>query len=391
MRILVNTLFTVPGSQSGAVQTVTGALLFHLAQAIHEFGGTLFLLVSRTNAAYWRKVCPNVNFVMFPSQTHNRFIRIAIEQVACNWAIRKVCADVFYSSSGSLPYISLSCKTVVYLQNIQFFHHNEFYSPETLRTSWPNWLLKYWAQDCYNRWTCINSLKRATEVIAVSKTMAFEAKKYTKINRQRPVHIIPYGLNGVFNPNRNVARQTPEPYIISVSSLLPHKNYEACVRIFARLKHCYQVKHNLILIGSGPTRYVQSLKDLATELHIGGSVKFMGHVPHENLPNWYVHADAFVLTSACESFGLPIIEAMASGTPVLVSNLSGLPETVGNAALIEDPGKIEDFAEKLHSVLTNESLRLSLRQEGLERAKGFSWEKTAHSTIRVMRQAYSSH
>ena len=156
------------------------------------------------------------------------------------------------------------------------------------------------------------------------------------------------------------------------------------------LKHRYEVSHDLIIVSSGPDKYVQYLKNLATELQIGDSVKFMGHVPHQSLPGWYAHADVFMLTSACESFGLPVIEAMACGTPVLVSNLSGLPETVGGAGIIEDPARTEAFADQLHCVLTDEDLRHRLRQRGLERAAEFSWERTAQATIDVMQKALSS-
>ncbi len=386
MRVLVNALFTVPNVQFGAVQTVTEALLSHLVKAANDLGAELFILVSCTNAMYWQQILPNGNFVVLPFPTHNRFVRVAIEQVACHWAVQRIHADVFYSSSGALPSVPLLCKTVVYLQNLLFFHLDEFYSRRTLNLSWLEWFLCYRAWGFYSRWACINSLKRATEVIAVSKVMALEAEKHAGVVRQHPIHVVPYGVNAAFCPDTMV-RLVQRPYILSVSSIVPHKNYEACLKIFASLKHRYEVPHDLYILGSGPDKYVASLKYLAAELQIGGSVKFMGHVPHKSLPGWYAHADAFMLTSACESFGLPVIEAMAHGTPVLISNLSGLPETAGNAGIVEDPARTETFADQLHRVLTDEELRQRLRQRGLERAAEFSWERTARATMNVMQKA----
>lgn len=390
MCVIVNALFTVPRVQFGAIQTVTEALFSHLVKASNELGAELFMLVSRTNAAYWRQILPNVELLVLQFPTHNQFVRVAIEQVACHWAVQKTHADVFYSSSGALPSLPLPCKTVAYLQNILFFHFDEFYSRRITNLSWPEWFLRYRVQDFYSRWACTHSLKHATEVIAVSRTMALEAEKYTGVVRQRPIRVVPYGVSVAFGPDTSMARPVQRPYVLSVSSVVPHKNYEACIQIFASLRHRYQVPHNLCILGSGPDNYMQSLENLATELQTGDSVKFMGHVPHQSLPDWYAHADAFMLTSACESFGLPVIEAMASGTPVMVSNLSGLPETVGGAGGVEDPARTEAFADQLYRVLTDEALRQRLRQRGLERAGEFSWKRTAQATMDVMQKALNS-
>ena len=390
MRVLVNALFTVPKVQFGAVKTVTEALFSHLVKAGNELEAELFMLVSRTNAAYWQQILPDVQFLVLPFPTHNQFVRIAVEQVACHWAVQKVRADVFYSSSGALPSIPLSCKTVVFLQNLLFFHFNKFYNRKILKVSWSEWFLRYQAGASYRRWACINSLKHASEAIANSKTMALEAEKHTGVVRQRPIRVIPLGVNAAFRPDTSVVQPVQGPYVLSVSSIVPHKNYEACLKIFASLKQRYEVPHDLIILGSGPDRYVQSLRNLATELQIDDSVEFMGHIPHHRLPGWYAHANAFVLTSACESFGLPVIEAMASGTPVLVSNLSGLPETAGDAGIVEDPARTEVFADKLYRVLTDKELRQQLRRQGLKRAAEFSWERTARATIDVMQKALNS-
>ena len=118
---------------------------------------------------------------------------------------------------------------------------------------------------------------------------------------------------------------------------MPHKNFEACLRVFATLKRRHNVPHTLVIVGAGTPQYVQSLHALAAELKIADCVIFSGNVAHDALPAWYAHAGAFILTSACESFGLPVIEAMAAGTPVVVSGLSGLPDTVGTAGVVCSP------------------------------------------------------
>ncbi len=383
MRILVNALFTVPQSHYGAVRTVTEALLSHLSAASTAIGDRLFILVSRSNVDYWKHLCPEAEFVLVPFNTRNQVARVALEQVACIWAVRKIKADVFYSSSGALPFTRLPCKTVVYFQNILFFHFDEFYSRSRVRASRTKWLLSHKAQNSYSRIAFVNSMKRADEVIAVSRTMAFEAEQYTGIRRS--MHIVPYGVHEGFGPHNGHARPISEAYVLSVSSVVPHKNYEAAIEMFASLKRRYQVPHVLVIIGAGPTKYVQSLKDLAATLRIGASVRLVGHVEHQHLPAWYEHADAFVLTSACESFGLPIIEAMATGVPVVASKLSGLPETVGLAGILEDPAETDKFADQLYRALTDQELRQGLQSRGLKRAAEFTWSRTANATLNIMK------
>lgn len=383
MRIVVNALFTAPSFHSGAVQTVTAGLLSHLSKASPGIGAKLFILVSRTNVDYWKQLCPEAEFVLVPFSTRNQAARIALEQVACNWAVRKTKADVFYSSSGALPFTSLPCKTVVYFQNILFFHFDEFYSRSKLGLSRTRWLLSQKAQDLYSQRVLLNSMKSADEVIANSKTMAREAEQYTGIRRR--MHIVPYGVHEGFGRHKGHDRPISEPYLLSVSSLVPHKNYEASIEIFANLKRRYQIPHVLVIIGTGPSSYVQSLKNLAATLKIEASVRFLGQVEHEHLPAWYEHTDAFMLTSACESFGLPLMEAMAAGVPVVASKLSGVPETVGSAGIVEDPAETDKFADQLYRVLTDQELRQRLQGLGLKRAAEFTWSRTADATLNIMK------
>ena len=227
-------------------------------------------------------------------------------------------------------------------------------------------------------------MKWATEVIAVSEWMAFELQEYTGIMRERPVHVVPGGLSNVFNQNISTNISTKTPYILSVSSVLPHKNYESCVKIFASLKSRYKVPHILFVIGLGPKEYVASLKKLSFDLEVNDSVYFMGPIVHIELAKWYIQADAFILTSLCESLGFTVIEAMASGIPVIVSNKSGLPDTVANAGIIEDPFKTDVFADKLFKLLDDNNLREKYVQMGLKRASEFSWDKAAKDTMDII-------
>jgi len=214
--------------------------------------------------------------------------------------------------------------------------------------------------------------------------MALEAEKYTDVVHQRSFRVVQYGVNKIFRPNVSMARPVPYPYVLSVSGVVPHKNFEDSIKVFASLRQRYKVPHVLYIIGAGPEKYVQSLKNLAIKLHIGNSINFMGSVPNQSLPGWYAYASAFMLTSGCESFGLPVIEAMASGTPVIVSNKSGLPDTVSNAGIIEDPFNTDIFADKLYQLLYDKKLREKFIKLGIKRASEFCWEKAAKDTMEII-------
>jgi glycosyltransferase involved in cell wall biosynthesis len=123
----------------------------------------------------------------------------------------------------------------------------------------------------------------------------------------------------------------------------------------------------------------ETVKQLGLENH----VHFMGFVPEDELPALYNGADLFVFPSLYEGFGLPVLEAMACGTPVITSNVSSLPEVAGNAALLVDPYNVDELADAMRRILSDPALAADLRARGLERAQQFSWERTAQETLAV--------
>lgn len=127
----------------------------------------------------------------------------------------------------------------------------------------------------------------------------------------------------------------------------------------------------------------EKLEKLIKELNLKEDVIFLGYVPTEELPKFYNAADLFVYPSLYAGFGLPPLEAMACGTPVITSNLSSLPEVVGNAGIMINPYDKNQLVKAMYKVLTDKNLRENLIKKGLERAKIFNWEKAARETLRV--------
>lgn len=174
----------------------------------------------------------------------------------------------------------------------------------------------------------------------------------------------------------------PSNFILYLGTIEPRKNVLAIVRAYALLPQQLQVRYGLILCG----RLGWLSDPIATEikaLRSQGKIRMIGYVPHEALPVLYNMADLFVFPSFYEGFGLPPLEAMACGVPVITSDVSSLPEVVGNAGIMIDPAEIGQLAEAMEKVLGNEKLRKSMITKGYERVKKFSPEYTASQILRV--------
>jgi glycosyltransferase involved in cell wall biosynthesis len=147
---------------------------------------------------------------------------------------------------------------------------------------------------------------------------------------------------------------------------------------------CDRVPHDLVLVGK-KEGFITGDHLVAQEAHrLGGRVKFTGYVDDQQLRQYFAHADAMVFPSLYEGFGLPPLEAMAAGCPVLVSNAGPMPEVCGDAALYCDPRRPEDIAAKLLGLMSDAELQDRLRRQGYERARGFTWDRCVRQTCEVI-------
>jgi glycosyltransferase involved in cell wall biosynthesis len=178
--------------------------------------------------------------------------------------------------------------------------------------------------------------------------------------------------------------QLNAPFVLYTGNIKPHKNLERLIEAFNLLRQAPDLKNvQLLIIGDEISKYA-SLRRAVHRYKLHKHVRFFGFVSDQTLAALYRLADAFVFPSLYEGFGLPPLEAMASGTPVITSNVSSLPEVVGDAALMIDPYDPTAIADAMRRVLTDAALRADLRARGLERARSFSWERS----IRRVRQIY---
>ncbi|MCI5149533.1 MAG: glycosyltransferase family 1 protein [Candidatus Electrothrix sp. MAN1_4] len=177
-------------------------------------------------------------------------------------------------------------------------------------------------------------------------------------------------------------------YVLTVGRLEPRKNVVGLLHAFHALKTRHALPQKLVIAGMKDFKY-QEIFDTVENLQMADEVIFTGRIAQKDLPGLYNGADVFVYPSFAEGFGIPPLEAMSCGTPVVCSNTSSLPEVVGRAAVTIDPHDIEGLSNALYEVLTNDDLKLRLRQKGLQRAKKFSWHRSAEIALKCYEQVGS--
>ena len=176
------------------------------------------------------------------------------------------------------------------------------------------------------------------------------------------------------------------PFFLFVGTVQPRKNVANILRAFDRLKQRAAIPHQLIVIGKLGWGYEEALR-VRDESKWREDIRLLNYVPKDHLLSFYNAAEALVWPSYYEGIGLPLLEAMACGTPVITSDRGSMKETAGDAALLVDPDDPDDIAERMREVAEDEALRGSLRRRGLDRAAQFSWRKTASETLAALRGA----
>jgi glycosyltransferase involved in cell wall biosynthesis len=226
--------------------------------------------------------------------------------------------------------------------------------------------------------------RKARLIITNSEYSKWEIVRHLGISEDR-IRVTPLAASPEFRPvaGQPAGWQAEEPYFLYVGNLEPRKNLERLIEAFARMP---QKEHRLVIVGN-PWYHGGAAEQRARALGLNGRVKFLGYVPRENLPGLFSGAAAFVYPSLLEGFGLPIVEAMACGAPVITSNNSSMKEVAGEAAVLVDPRNVREITEALARVAEDGALRRELTRKGLIRAAEFSWEKTASLTLEAYREA----
>lgn len=237
-----------------------------------------------------------------------------------------------------------------------------------------------------------DSIRRASRVIAVSEDTKNDIVNILKVSPDK-IKVIYEAADPCYttisqsDSFRHIFKKysVQLPYLFFVGEISPHKNLSRFLKAFNGVKY---KDYNLVIVGKSHSDYRKPFH-LIENLQIENRVKFLGSVPKVDLVYLYNAATVFVLPSLYEGFGIPVLEAMACGTPVITSNVSSLPEVAGNSALLVDPYDVESMTDAIEQVLGSPSLQQRLREQGLKWVKEFSWSKTAGETIKLYKEAYN--
>jgi glycosyltransferase involved in cell wall biosynthesis len=251
--------------------------------------------------------------------------------------------------------------------------HPEWFS--TRFSGWYSWLLPRLA-------------RRVEHIITIS-----EYTKYRIVERLRvapeKITVIPNGVDRRFSPRsaeeiqavRDALGITAPSYLLCVGSLEPRKNLVRLLMAWRRIQSRVAGETELVVAGAAGDSRV--FRVLSTEADRTGT-HFTGYVPEEYLPALYSGALALVYPSLYEGFGLPPLEALACGTPVITSDRTSLPEVVGDSAVFVNPENTDSIAEGMWRIFSSQRLRAILREKGMKRSQGFTWERSASETLRLL-------
>ncbi|MBI4498383.1 MAG: glycosyltransferase family 4 protein [Chloroflexi bacterium] len=281
--------------------------------------------------------------------------------------------DIFHAPDYALPPLRRS-KGIVTVHDLGFVRNPAWYVPALTR---------------YLSRAVPDAVRRADLVLADSVATKQDLVAWLGIAPER-VAVVYGGVAPHFQPRRDAAavRQIreryglPGPYLLSVSTLEPRKNLVRLLEAYAQLRARRSPVPDLAIAG-GRGWLFEEIDRRTEELALGGAVRFLSYVPDADLPALLSLAEALVFPSLYEGFGLPPLEAMACGTPVVASTAPCLPEVLGDAALLVDPLDVEGLANALGRVLEDRSLRAALIARGHERAQAFRWDRAARDVLAV--------
>ncbi len=354
--------------RSAGVSNYNAQLLRHLPAAAPDLRLVAFAGDRRFTPA------PGVTVRRPAWSTRSPLARIAWEQSALALASRRV--DLLHGSVYASPVLA-ACPTVITVHDLTFVHQAAMLRP---------------FNRVYLRLITRLSARRAARVIATSEHTRRELMDWLALPPGRVV-AVPNGVSEEFAPAAPTAVEAfrqqhglPARFVLFVGTLEPRKNLVRLIEAFARARASLHDETYLVIAGSRGWYYEQIFAHAAS-LDQGAAILFPGFVSAEALPWWYRAAAVFVYPSLYEGFGLPVLEAMASGTAVITSNTSSLPEVVGDAALSVDPTDVDALAAALVRLLNDETLRGQLSAAGVRQAAQFSWRRCAQETVAVYREA----
>jgi glycosyltransferase involved in cell wall biosynthesis len=299
--------------------------------------------------------------------------------LASQWRLRQIAQhegfSLFHTPHYPMPYC-LPCPVVATLHDL---------TPWLVRGAVTGWRTRYlfWLLMHLAAW-------RSTAVITGSKHAAGDLACYLHVSPSK-ITVVLHGVDTSFQPAEpaeiadvSARYKLENPYVLYFGSNKPHKNMSRLVEAWAALPSLLRESYALVLAGAEDPRYPGG-QSLAQRYGVLASTRTLGNIRAQDLPSLYSGSLGFIFPSLYEGFGLPVLEAMACGTAVACSNSSSLPEVVGEAGLMFEPRDVRAISGAIECLISNRTLRITLAQAGMERARAYTWERAAAITLGVYR------
>jgi glycosyltransferase involved in cell wall biosynthesis len=327
-----------------------------------------YILYFRTQPQQWFRELPSnfkIRLIPFPKFW---------TQLRISWEMITHPVDVLVILASAMPIIHPK-KSIFTAHDLAFEIYPAAFTP----------FMRY-----YQKWSARFAAKEAAKVLAVSEATKKDLVDLYGVDPDKVVVTHLAFDTSMFYPRSYEEVQpildkyglTYQKYVLFLGTVQPRKNIPMLVDAFEKIKQENRIEEKLAIFGTRGWMWEPILKKVKTA-GLNGSVKYYDYAPKEDLPYLYAGAKLLTLPALYEGFGLPPLEAMASGVPVVVSNVSSLPEVVGDAGVLVDPNSAESISKGLLEVLTDNNLRQQMITKGLERAKQFTWENTARKTLEV--------
>jgi len=362
--------YTSAVRQGAGIGRYTRHLIGALAELDHENRYVLFSAGRDRSDGSW------------PSNFTRRELPLTDRHLAIIWQRLKLPApvewitgrlDLFHSPDFTLPPVRRAA-TALTVHDLSFMRYPECSSPA----------LWEYLMDAVPR-----SAARADIILADSECTRRDIVELLRIPEDR-VYVIYAGVEPRFTPNLDEAAERAalsryglrKPFILGLGTLQPRKNFARLIRAYHLARQRHHLDHQLV-IGGGPGWLYEDIYDTIHALALENEVRLIGFVDDADLPALYRAAAVFAFPSLYEGFGIPVLEAMGCGAPVVASATSSLPEVAGDAALMVDPFDIEALAEALGRLINDAALRDDLRHKGFQRAERFTWQRSARELLTI--------
>jgi glycosyltransferase involved in cell wall biosynthesis len=372
MHVAINLLTDDPENPSGAHWFWT-RVIPEMAKRL-DSGEELHLLVSPKSRHMHQGYGPNVSYITYPCSNERRKLRTLSEHLYSPLRLPLSHIDVFNTLMA--PVVNPSWSVVIHMKTMHAFTAPDSVAPLT---------------RAYRRLGYPRSARIAEAIIINSESLRSEIKRHLEVDDRKLKLIYEAVDHDLFQPGdaaearaRVASYGVTKPFVLFVSSMWPYKNCDGLLRAWAHARADFGDRQLAIVGPIRDEKYGAALHALVAELGIRDDVVFVGGVPLDETVRFYQAADVFAYPSFNETFGLPILEAMACGCPVVTSDTSAMPETAGGAAVLCDPGDPASIARAITEAIGG---RDRLRDAGLRRAGQFTWGATAASTLDVYREA----